>query len=138
MLKKIGRDNVGVLVDFGHALISKENPAEITCILNEEEKTFGIHLNDAYREWDDDLIVGSVNLMESLEFFYYLDKVGHQGWIVFDIFPFRMDDSQAVELCVKSTNNLIKLIGKIDREKLAEAQRSLRADYALNVIQQIF
>ncbi|GAG41502.1 unnamed protein product, partial [marine sediment metagenome] len=38
LTKKIGKDNVGVLVDFGHALMGKENPAEVIWILNEEKK----------------------------------------------------------------------------------------------------
>ena len=137
LTKKLGKDNVGVLVDFGHALMSKENPAEVICILGEEKKLFGIHLNDAYREWDDDLVVGSVNLWDTLEFIYYLDKIGYEGWLSFDIFPFRMDGSRAVELCVKSTDNLIRLAEKIDKEKLVKAQSSLRADNSLAVVQEI-
>lgn len=135
--KKLGKDNVGVLVDFGHALMSKENPAEAICILSEEKKLFGIHFNDAYREWDDDLVAGSVNLWDTLEFIYYLDKIGYEGWLSFDIFPFRMDASRAVELCIKNTENLIKLAKKIDRQKLAEAQRSTKAENSLAVIQEI-
>ena len=135
--KKLGKDNVGVLVDFGHALMSKENPAEAICILSEEKKLFGIHFNDAYREWDDDLVAGSVNLWDTLEFIYYLDKIGYEGWLSFDIFPFRMDGSRAVDLCIKNTENLIKLAEKIDRQKLAEAQRSMKAENSLAVIQEI-
>jgi len=135
--KKLGKDNVGVLVDFGHALMSKESPAEVICILGEEKKLFGIHFNDAYREWDDDLVAGSVNLWDTLEFIYYLDKIEYAGWLSFDIFPFRMDSSRAVELCIKNTENLIKLAEKIDRQKLAEAQRSMKAENSLAVIQEI-
>lgn len=135
--KKLGKDNVGVLVDFGHALMSKENPAEVISILGDEKKLLGIHFNDAYREWDDDLVAGSVNLWDTLEFIYYLDKIGYEGWLSFDIFPFRMDGSRAVDLCIKNTENLIKLAEKIDRQKLAEAQRSMKAENSLAVIQEI-
>jgi len=135
--KKLGKDNVGVLVDFGHALMSKENPAEVISILGGEKKLFGIHLNDAYREWDDDLVAGSVNLWDTLEFIYYLDRIEYAGWLSFDIFPFRMDSSRAVELCIKNTENLIKLAEKIDRQKLAEAQGSMKAENSLAVIQEI-
>lgn len=135
--KKLKKDNVGVLVDFGHALMSKENPAEVICILSGEKKLFGIHFNDAYREWDDDLVVGSVNLWDTLEFIYYLDKIEYQGWLSFDIFPFRMDPSRAVELCIRNTDNLIRLAQKIDKEKLVKAQNNLRAEDSLSVIQKI-
>jgi len=135
--QKVRKDNVGVLVDFGHALMCKENPAEVICILSEEKKLFGIHFNDAYREWDDDLVAGSVNLWDTLEFIYYLDKIEYQGWLSFDIFPFRMDASEAVKLCIKNTENLIRLAEKIDKQKLAEAQRSMKAEKSLAFIQKI-
>ncbi|MBE0478987.1 TIM barrel protein, partial [Candidatus Aerophobetes bacterium] len=133
-VKKIERDNVGVLVDFGHALMSKENPAQVIWILNREKKLFGIHLNDAYREWDDDLVSGSVNIWETLEFIWYLDKIGYEGWLSFDIFPFRMDATEAVKLCIRNTDNLIKLAEKIDKRKLADAQKSMKAEKVLPLI----
>jgi len=137
LTKKIGKDNVGVLVDFGHALMGKENPAEVIWILNEEKRLFGIHFNDAYREWDDDLIAGSVNIWDNLEFIWYLDKIGYEGWLSFDIFPFRMDASEAVKLCIRNTENLIKLATKIDKQELAEAQKSMRAEKTLSIIQKV-
>lgn len=135
--RKVEKDNVGVLVDFGHALMCRENPAEVSCILQEEGKLFGIHFNDAYRDWDDDLIAGSVNLWDTIEFIYYLDKIGYQGWLSFDIFPFRMDGACAVNLCIKNTENIIKLAEKIDKQKLAKAQSSMRAEESLTVLQKI-
>ncbi len=134
---RLKKNNVGVLVDFGHTLMSKENPAEVICILNEENKLFGIHLNDAYREWDDDLVVGSVNLWDTLEFIYYLDKIEYSGWLSFDIFPFRMDPSRAIELCIRNTDNLIRLAQKIDKKALVKAQNGLGAEESLSVLQKI-
>ena len=135
--KRLKKDNLGVLVDFGHALMSKENPAEVICILNKENKLFGVHLNDAYREWDDDLVVGSVNLWDTLEFIYYLDKIEYSGWLSFDIFPFRMDSSRAIGLCIRNTDNLIRLAQKIDKKALAKAQNGLGAEESLSVLQKI-
>ncbi|GAG16734.1 unnamed protein product, partial [marine sediment metagenome] len=97
----------------------------------------GIHFNDAYREWDDDLIAGSVNIWDNLEFIWYLDKIGYEGWLSFDIFPFRMDASEAVKLCIRNSENLIKLATKIDKQELAEAQKSMRAEKTLSIIQKV-
>ncbi len=137
IVQKLKRNNLGVLIDFGHGLMAKENLAETVSILNGEGKLFGIHFNDAYREWDDDLIAGSVNIWDSLEFLYYLDEVGYDGWISFDIFPFRMDGSKAVEICVKNTDNLIKLTERIHKDKLRKAQTSGKAENTLEIIYQI-
>jgi len=136
IVQKLKKDNLGVLIDFGHALMAKENVAETVSILSEEGKIFGIHLNDAFREWDDDLIVGAVNIWDTVEFLYYLDKVGYNGWLSFDIFPFRMDAVQAVELCIRSTDNLIKIAERIDFERLTKAQASLKAEACLRIIQE--
>ena len=50
-------NNLGVTVDFGHALMARENAAEV-------------HINDCYGDWDDDLIVGSVRVWEALDLLY--------------------------------------------------------------------
>lgn len=90
MVKQIARDNCGVILDYGHALLGQENPAESVAIL----KQFGdllmhVHINDNFRYWDDDMIVGSVHVHEFMEFFYWLDKTGYEGWITLDQFPYR-------------------------------------------------
>jgi len=60
-------------------------------------------------------------MWDTLDFIYYLDRIGYQGWLSFDIFPFRMDGFRAVELCIKNNKNLIKLAEKIDKQELAQA-----------------
>ena len=72
-------ENVGVTLDFGHALMSREKPGESVALLKCHGRLFNVHFNDAYGEWDDDLIVGSVHIAESLEFLYYLDVTEYEG-----------------------------------------------------------
>ena len=55
-----------------------------------------LHLNDNYRYWDDDMIPGSVHTLEWVEFFYWLDRTGYDGWYSLDIFAFREKDKIAV------------------------------------------
>ena len=66
------------------------------------EKLKQVHLNDNYRDWDHDLIPGSVTVWEHIEFFYWLQKLGYDGWYSLDIFPYREDGIEAVELAVKA------------------------------------
>jgi xylose isomerase len=40
-----------------------------------------LHLNDNYRATDDDMIPGSVHTLEWVEFFYWLDRTGYDGWL---------------------------------------------------------
>jgi xylose isomerase len=59
------------------------------------DRLFHVHINDNYRSWDDDMIVGSVRTLEYLEFFYWLRRTGYDGWITIDQFPYREDGQAA-------------------------------------------
>ena len=57
MINEIGEDNCGVTIDYGHALVAYENPAESVTILKKYgDRLFHIHMNDNYGYWDDDMI----------------------------------------------------------------------------------
>ena len=97
-----GLDKVGVLLDVGHSLQGGENVAEAAALLASYGKLDYIHLNDNYRSWDDDMMVGSVHLVEYLELVYWLKRLDYTGWLTLDIFPYRETDKVAVaEQCRK-------------------------------------
>lgn len=127
-------DRVGVVLDFGHALMSKEKPAESVALLCMNNKLFNVHMNDAYGDWDDDLIAVSVHLQETVEFMYYLEKFRYDGWIGLDIFPFRMDGKRAAELCMKNLIGAENILDNIDKKKLEEAMGTLDAGNSQLVI----
>lgn len=82
MINTIGKDNLGVALDYGHAALGYETPAEAVAMC----KMYGdrlkhIHINDNYRLWDDDMIVGSVHSLEYLEFIYWLRKTDYEGYV---------------------------------------------------------
>ena len=79
-----------------------ENMAETAALC----KFFGdrlayLHLNDNWRLWDDDMMVGSVHTIELLELLYWLEKIDFEGWYSLDIFPYRDDE---VGLATESFN----------------------------------
>ena len=92
-------ENVGVLLDVGHALEGGENVAEAVALLSHYGKLDYVHFNDNYRSWDDDMMVGSVHLVEYLELVYWLRRVGYGGWLTLDIFPYREDGVRAATEC---------------------------------------
>jgi len=113
------RKNCGVIVDYGHALMGYENPSESLSILSQ----FGngpvhIHINDNYRLWDDDMIVGSVRTLEFIEFFVWLDRVGYDGWLTIDQYPYREDGREAVSESAEWMKFVEELAGKIDQKEL--------------------
>lgn len=103
LINAIGLPNVGATIDFGHSLVAGENPAEAAVLLAREDRLFQVHVNDNYRDWDHDLIVGSVSFWETLEFFYWTIKSGYDGWYVMDVYPYREDGLKALQQCVSNT-----------------------------------
>ena len=91
LIHDVGCDNFGMTLDFCHMLMKKENPAFAAALLLEENKLFGIHVNDGEGSTDDGLIVGSVHPWKTMELFYYLMKYDYQDVIYFDTFPKRED-----------------------------------------------
>jgi len=132
--KTLNRKNLGVTIDFGHALMAKENPGEVVAFLAKEGLLFNVHFNDAYREWDDDLIAGSINVYETLEFLFYLRKWEYSGYLGFDIFPYRIAPEKALELCVRNTLDLLHVLEKVDVENLVKAQEVMDAALVHEVV----
>ena len=73
-IKAMGVDNVGVLLDFGHALFGGESPAAAAQLLIDHDLLWAMDVNDNLRSWDDDMVVGTVHPVELFEFFYTLRK----------------------------------------------------------------
>lgn len=124
MLNEIGCENAGIALDYGHAVLGYENPAESVAIC----KMYGdrlkhIHINDNYGVWDDDMIVGSVNTITYLEFLYWLKKTDYKGYITFDQFPYREDGRDAVSESAEWMTYLIDIVDKADS---AEIERVIK------------
>ena len=125
MAQATGYNNCKLIIDYGHALLGYENPAESVAILHQfGNRLAHIHINDNYRYWDDDMIVGTVRTHEFLEFFYWLRKIGYDGWITIDQFPYREDGKQAVEESAVWLNYLESLIESADFNEIEETLSS--------------
>lgn len=115
MINEVGDANCGAVLDFGHALLGYESPAESVALLKKYgDKLFHVHINDNYRLWDDDMISGSVHTLEYLEFFYWLKRTGYNGWITIDQFPYREDGRDAACESAEWLNGLERTANKID------------------------
>ncbi len=121
--EKVGLPNVGVTIDLGHSLLAQENPAEAVSLLARSKRLFQVHVNDNYCDWDSDLLVGSINLWTTLEFFYWLRKVGYKGWHIIDFYPYREDGVKALSQCIEKTRRLHELAGKLKATDIEEFQK---------------
>jgi len=121
-IQDMGVDNVGILLDLGHYFFTGENPADAVQLVARRGKLVSIEVNDNWREWDDDMTVGSVHLIETLEFLYALRQIKWQGPLLLDQFPFREDPVKAARASIATMRALDGLLDRIDLNALAAAQ----------------
>lgn len=128
MINSMGCENAGIALDYGHAALGYETPAEAVAMC----KMYGdrlkhIHINDNYRLWDDDMIVGTVHTHEYLEFIYWLRKTGYSGYITLDQFPYREDGRDAVEESAKWLDRLERIIDEADFDEIESVLKKKNA-----------
>jgi len=122
-IQQLDRDDVGIVVDLGHSIFAKETPADVLSLVHDLGRLFTIEVNDNWREWDDDLAVGSVHLIETLEFFNEVRKIGWDEPILLDQFPFREDPVEAARSSIQTIKQLDAALDRLDFEALADAQQ---------------
>jgi xylose isomerase len=123
-IAQTGRDDVGIVMDLGHSLFAKEAPADALSLIHEHGKLYTIEVNDNWREWDDDLTVGAVHLIETLEFFLEVRKIGWDAPILLDQFPFREDPVEAARTSINTIRAIDAALDRIDLDALKDAQRN--------------
>lgn len=115
---EIDKDNLGLTIDVGHTLQAGGNMARDLDMAMKYNRLFNIHINDNYASWDDDMIVGSVHMIEYIEMMHVLQKRGYDGWISVDIFPYRENQFAATRESVLYLEAFDGVVNKIGVDKL--------------------
>jgi xylose isomerase len=118
LCQSIGLPNVGITMDVGHALIAKETPAEAIALAAQAGRLFYIHFNDNGRDWDWDMIPGSINLWDLLEVMFYVKRLDWEGWVSYDVVTRKGDIVKNMEASISIIEQANKLVEKIGMEKL--------------------
>jgi len=113
LIKSLDVDNIGGALDIGHSFFAGERPAESLAIYSKYNKLYQIHLNDNYRDADPDLLFGTINFWDTLEFFYWLAKTNYEGWLNIDTVCPRNDRTKMLELAVKLIRDYEGLTDKL-------------------------
>jgi xylose isomerase len=121
-IEDMGVSNVGIVLDLGHSLFAKETPADVLHLVARRGKLVSVEVNDNWREWDDDLTVGSVHLVETLEFLHALRQIDWQGPILLDQFPFREEPVEAARHSIRTIRALQRVLDRMDMGALNAAQ----------------
>ncbi len=134
-IEKIGLPNIGILLDFGHALYGGESPADSAQLAIDYGRLFGMDVNDNLRAWDDDMMAGSVHPIELMEFFSVLRKNKWEGVWQLDQFPFREDAVGAARTAIKFLKHIDGALDRLDWDALAAAQDRQDAVAATRLVQ---
>ncbi len=115
--------NLGVTIDIGHSIFGGEAPAQSLMLVAASGLPYYVHINDNNGKWDWDLIAGSSNVWEFLEFLFYLKELGYEGWLTADVAPYRQDAAEIFALHARFTAQLWKWLDQVDREAIRECLR---------------
>jgi xylose isomerase len=121
-IETIGLPNIGVLLDFGHALYGGESPADAAQLAIDHGRLFGMDVNDNLRSWDDDMVAGTVHPIELFEFFHTLRKNKWEGVWQLDQFPFREDCVEAANMAIDFLKAVERGLDRLDFDALQKAQ----------------
>jgi xylose isomerase len=121
-IQDMGVNNIGIVMDLGHSLLGKETPAEELQLIARRGRLRSVEVNDNWRDWDDDMTVGSVHLIETVEFLLALRRINWTGPILLDQFPFREDPVAAARRSIAMLQLLDSRLDRIDMAALRDAQ----------------
>jgi xylose isomerase len=121
-IEDIGAANLGIVLDMGHSLFAKETPADVLHLIHRRGRLVSVEVNDNLREWDDDMVVGSVHPVDTLEFLWALRQIGWDRPVLLDQFPFREDPVAAATLSIRAIEGMERILDRIDAAALADAQ----------------
>lgn len=124
-IAEAGAANLGITIDFAHALYAGEQPAFVAHLIHRRSRLFGVHLNDGYGKRDDGLMVGAVHLRSTLELLRQITQDGYDGALYFDTFPDAsgLDPVAECEANIATTRRLLSVVERLGGDnQLASAQ----------------
>ena len=124
-IAQIGAPNLGVTLDFAHALYANEQPAFAAALIQRHSRLLGLHLNDGYAKRDDGLMVGAVHELATLELLQQVNRGGFDGAIYFDTFPDASGLDPVAECAanIRTVRRMLAAVARIEGDnQLATAQ----------------
>lgn len=98
VVNEVDDPNFGINLDIGHSLIAHENVEDQLGLVLRYDKLYHTHFNDNDQQCDADVPAGSVNFNRLVSFIYILEDAGYDGWYGLDLFPYRDDARDFIEL----------------------------------------
>lgn len=107
LLDELGLENVGVVLDTGHAYVVGEEPSQVVRELG--EALFHVHIDDNHGQRDEHLIPGDGEI-DFLPFLETLEAVGYSGYLVAELgFGYTVDPDPPVQKTVERLRELMEI-----------------------------
>lgn len=117
LLKEVNNPNTGITLDMGHALQSKENPAEALVTIYESGYDAYVHTNDNDTNADWDLIGGSRHFLHYVELLFYAREYNYNKFFTTDASPRIFEVEGFFNNHAEISQGIWELTGKLDRKK---------------------
>jgi xylose isomerase len=124
LIKEIGKPGMGITLDYGHSTYGHMNPAEEASLLASINIPFYVHINDNDALWDWDYFCGSKHPIETLEFVYYLKKLGYDDYLTSDTSPTRWDMVKVFETNNRFTSKMDRIVDKMEKDGFEKVRKS--------------
>lgn len=124
-IDEAGASNLGVTIDFAHALYADEQPANAAALVMRRSRLLGLHLNDGYAKRDDGLMVGAVHAQATLELLAEVKRGGFDGAVYFDTFPDASGLDPVAECAanIRTVQRMLEAVARIEGDnRLADAK----------------
>ncbi|MCK5271312.1 MAG: TIM barrel protein [Sedimentisphaerales bacterium] len=102
IVQEIDDPNFGINIDVGHSLIARENIEDMFSLVLRAGKLFHTHFDDNDQQADSDIPPGCANFIRLVSIIYVLDQMNYDGWFGLDLFPYRDDPIEFMELSVEN------------------------------------
>lgn len=110
--EEVGSDKLGILLDTGHAAITKESLTDCVKKLNESRSVFHIHIDDNNGLMDEHLIPGRGKI-DFVPFLKELKKIKYKGFLTVELdFQYTINPDDAVH---ESREFMLSQIDKLER-----------------------
>src|SRR5512146_599709 len=105
-------------MEVGQSLIAKEPPAEALRLASLAGRLFYVHFNDNGRDWDWDMMPGSVNVWDLVEVMFYLRRLNWNGWFSYDVIVRDGEMAEAMQASIEIVKIAEQLVEKIGMTRL--------------------
>lgn len=102
IVNEVDDPSFGINLDIGHSLIAHENVEDHLALVLRYGKLFHTHFNDNDQQCDADVPPGVVNFIRLVTFIAVLEEAGYDGWYGLDLFPYRDEPRDYIELSVEN------------------------------------